>query len=254
MDKLDYSSLNGRQLDLFLAVYETNSIGRAAEQLGLNQSTVSYGIERLREQLGDPLFVKSGRGITPTERADALAPVIRSITSSMEALCATREFDPASDAGPLTIATNVMEWLPECANALRQISHEAPGATVRFLELGSRDNIRELLTTSVADVIISIRPLDLAGSLSAEPLLSSQLVCYFDRSCRNPVRDILDFATSGHATLDFGGRSKSTIDAILEDLELQRTVKLRAPNPFALAYLMLALIWIWLALSVAGIV
>ena len=39
----------GKQLSLFLAVYGTNSINRAAEQLGLSQSTVSYSFERLRE-------------------------------------------------------------------------------------------------------------------------------------------------------------------------------------------------------------
>ena len=238
MEKSDHLGLTGKQLSLFLAVYDTNSISRAAEQLGLNQSTVSYSLERLRELFGDPLFVKSGRGIAPTERAIALVPAIRSVSNGLESLCQIHEFDPARETARITIAANVMETLPNCRTISESISAAAPKASLSFLELGSRDNIRELLNSSTVDAIISIRPVRLANSLNSEPLSESELVCFYDPECRGPVTTIDDFAAASHATLDFGGQARSTIDSILLDLSLSRKVKLRAPNPFALGYVM----------------
>ena len=238
MEKSDHLGLTGKQLSLFLAVYDTNSISRAAEQLGLNQSTVSYSLERLRELFGDPLFVKSGRGIAPTERAIALVPAVRSVSNSLESLCQIHEFDPARETARITVAANVMEMLPNCRAISEAISATAPQANLSFLELGSRENIKDMLNSSAVDAIISIRPVRLANSLNSEPLATSELVCFYDPDCRGPVISVDDFAAANHATLDFGGQSRSTIDTVLHDLSLTRNVKLRAPNPFALGYLM----------------
>ena len=72
MQKTDYLSLDGHLLRLFVLVYETSSVSRTAEHLGINQSSVSHALGRLRQLIGEPLFVRSGRGIVPTARADAL--------------------------------------------------------------------------------------------------------------------------------------------------------------------------------------
>ena len=69
----DYADLDGRLLKLLLAVVETGSITGAALQLGVTQSAVSHLLDKLRAITGDPLFVKSGRGIVATQRALLLA-------------------------------------------------------------------------------------------------------------------------------------------------------------------------------------
>eukprot|EP01034_Spumella_vulgaris_P023529 gene23529-29753_t len=73
MSKFDGSQLDGHLLQLLLAVLETGSITAAAERLGVTQSAVSHLLDKLRAITGDPLFVKRGRGIVPTARAEALA-------------------------------------------------------------------------------------------------------------------------------------------------------------------------------------
>jgi hypothetical protein len=50
---------------LLLAVVEEGSVTRAAQRLGVTQSAVSHLLDKLRAIVGDPLFVKSGRGIVP---------------------------------------------------------------------------------------------------------------------------------------------------------------------------------------------
>lgn len=73
---------NLRQLDLnlllvFDALMQEGNLTRAAERLHLSQSTVSNALARLRQQLGEELFQRTARGMTPTARAQALYVPVR---------------------------------------------------------------------------------------------------------------------------------------------------------------------------------
>ncbi|MFZ2868823.1 helix-turn-helix domain-containing protein, partial [Zavarzinia sp.] len=63
-DRLDLNLLR-----LFEAVLHSGSVSRAAQQLGLTQSAASNGLARLRDVLGDPLFIRRPGGVEPTARA-----------------------------------------------------------------------------------------------------------------------------------------------------------------------------------------
>ncbi|MGZ9897036.1 LysR family transcriptional regulator [Shewanella gaetbuli] len=60
-------------LTTFLAVYKQRSITAASEQLNLTQPAVSAAIKRLEKVVGNTLFVREGRGISPTGAAVSLA-------------------------------------------------------------------------------------------------------------------------------------------------------------------------------------
>lgn len=76
------------------ALLETRSVTRAARRLGVTQPSMSRTLGRLREALGDPLFVSSGRALAPTAFALGLAPEVE------RALWALRMvFDPTARAG-----------------------------------------------------------------------------------------------------------------------------------------------------------
>ncbi|HDR2789570.1 DNA-binding transcriptional repressor CitR [Enterobacter sp. RHBSTW-00175] len=53
-------------LVIFECIYQHLSISKAAETLFITPSAVSQSLQRLRNQLNDPLFIRSGKGITPT--------------------------------------------------------------------------------------------------------------------------------------------------------------------------------------------
>lgn len=53
-------------LVIFECIYQHLSISKAAETLYITPSAVSQSLQRLRNQLEDPLFIRSGKGITPT--------------------------------------------------------------------------------------------------------------------------------------------------------------------------------------------
>ena len=238
MEKIDQLDLAGSHLALFLSVYDNNSVSKAAAQLGLNQSTVSYGLDRLRNALGDPLFVKSGRGIVPTDRAIILAPSIRMLVERFGDLTEAKDYLPAEDGREISIAANVMELLPMLKLVHADLVAQAPNSPVKFLELGSRHNTKELLDQNIADVVISVRLSTLPNSLNSRIIYRDEIVCFYDAAMRGPIETIEEFAAAEHATLDFGGTAKSTIDLLLEQDALERTIKLRAPNAFALGDLM----------------
>lgn len=73
--------MNIAQVDLnllktFEALHDESSASRAALRLGVTQSAISAGLRRLRELYGDQLFIRTGRGLAPTLRANQLKPVI----------------------------------------------------------------------------------------------------------------------------------------------------------------------------------
>lgn len=64
-------------LKVFDAILQTRSVTIAASNLGLTQSAVSNALNRLRDALGDPLFVRTSEGMMPTPRAEMIATPIR---------------------------------------------------------------------------------------------------------------------------------------------------------------------------------
>ena len=98
MSAIDHSDIDGRLLQLLLAVTEERSVTRAAVRLDVTQSAVSHQLDRLRAITGDPLFVKSGRGIVPTARAEALALQARRLLDELRAFAQGGSFDPAAFA------------------------------------------------------------------------------------------------------------------------------------------------------------
>ncbi|GGI94198.1 LysR family transcriptional regulator [Shewanella hanedai] len=81
--------MNISRVDLNLLVYfdvllrELN-VTRAADQLGISQPAMSNGLKRLRVLFDDPLLIRTSKGMTPTERATELKPVIRELLVGLE--------------------------------------------------------------------------------------------------------------------------------------------------------------------------
>ena len=74
--------MNFRTLDLnLLRVFDTvmseRNLTRAAEQLAMTQPAVSNALRRLRESVGEALFTRSGFGVKPTARAEAIWPAVQ---------------------------------------------------------------------------------------------------------------------------------------------------------------------------------
>ena len=91
----DITKLDAKILLAFDAVMEERSVSRAAQRLNMTQQGLSGVLNRLRDLFGDPLFVREARGVSPTPRAEALAPQIKSALDGLAGLLETPDFDPA---------------------------------------------------------------------------------------------------------------------------------------------------------------
>ena len=121
MDR-DIHSLDVRLLLAFDALARERSVTRAAARLGVTQQGLSGQLARMRALFGDPLFVREGSGVSPTPRADMLAPQIRAVLAGMRGLVETAAFAPAAFDGVVSVAASdyaVAVVLPPLLLALR---------------------------------------------------------------------------------------------------------------------------------------
>jgi DNA-binding transcriptional LysR family regulator len=130
-----------RNLDLnllqtFHAVHAAGSVSRAAERLGLSQPTVSHALARLRALYGDPLFVRTQRGMAPTAKAERLAHAVEHALSTLEiAIRETEAFDPLASTRTFRLhMSDIGEtiFLPPLIGAL---AARAPGIRLEAFQL-----------------------------------------------------------------------------------------------------------------------
>lgn len=131
MNKINFRTNDLNLLPIFNALCLERNVSRAAERLGLTQSAVSHALKRLRDELGDDLFIRSSKGIVPTPFAlslrDKITPLLESIEGFYQKETA---FQPQTADAKITIATtDYLEAviLPHVLSTLRQ---QAPGVTV----------------------------------------------------------------------------------------------------------------------------
>ena len=227
-----------RSLKIFLKIFDTCSVSKTADFFSVNQSSISYTLDKLRAHFDDPLFGKLGRGITPTHRAIELEHKVRKIVSEFDGLHESDDFDPTDAQAPITIASNVTELLPELLAIRTKIWRTAPSLAIRFLEVGSRENIEHMLQSEKADVSITVKLLNYPSTLKAQSLLGDRPGVFYDASVRGPITTVEDYANARHATLDFGGNQKSNVEIELEKFGLTREIWLSAPNAHTLASMM----------------
>ena len=219
--------IDGRMLRTFLAVLEAGSVTAAAERLGLTQSAVSHALERLREVLGDPLFVKSGRGIAATARAEALAAPARQLLQDLEQLGRRPQFAPRHTELVLTVAANDFQrdlLLPPLQKRLTgQLK------SLRLIVIPSRAPTAQMLRDGRCDLIVTPRPPE-GSDILQKRLLTDRYVCFFDARKRAAPVTLADYLAARHITVAYEDGRRLEFDELLEARGLPRVVGVAVPN------------------------
>jgi len=133
------STLKLNRIDLNLLVYldallRERNVTQAAAQLNLSQPAMSNGLRRLREMFDDPLLVRTSEGMTPTERALELEPVIREVLTSIDRAVQPRsDFDPGSAQRVFRIMASDYAESTLLPAVLRRLRSTAPGLTLDIM-------------------------------------------------------------------------------------------------------------------------
>ncbi|HJP37150.1 MAG: LysR family transcriptional regulator [Gammaproteobacteria bacterium] len=226
MQDFNHLQIDGRSLSTFLLVLEENSFSRAAERLGVNQSTVSHTINKLRDALGDPLFVRDGRGIAPTPRALALqAPATAAIVKLRE-LSYGRDFDPRSETMRFNIAANDLQANLLFPVVLRNASAEDIDLNLSITSSGvPKANI---LQEGHSDLLVTPMP-PIGADIIRSKLFETTYRCFFDGSVREPPRSMEEYLAARHVTVVFDDHT-STQAAPSYLSTLNRKIVVTVPN------------------------
>ena len=122
--------INAADLNLLAvaaALYRTRNVSKAAQELGLSQSAVSHALARLRHQFKDPLFVRTSKGVAPTEFARAMQNDLMELVNRAELLINRKSsFDPREARGRITIASTDYMEVTLLSRLIPVLEKEAP--------------------------------------------------------------------------------------------------------------------------------
>lgn len=212
MSDFDHSDLDGRLLQLLVAVVEERSVTGAAGRLGVTQSAVSHLLGKLRQITGDPLIVKAGRGIVPTVRAEGLAARARVLLEDLRAFATPEGFDPASLQVCFTIAANDLQCELLLPPLLARLRSRAPGVTLRVIPSGVPQP--ELLRSEACQLIVTPRPPD-AADLLQRRLFADRYRVFYDATVRAAPRELGDYLAAEHVTVVYEDGRPLDIDQLL---------------------------------------
>lgn len=223
-------------LPVFEALLEERSVSRAAVRVGLSQPALSNAMRRMRDAIGDPLFVRTGRGIRPTPRAEQLAgPVRAALAHTRWALSGEPAFDPATTTRRFRLAMNdYSEWRLE-AGIVRRTCGNSSGASVQVRRVDTLFSVPEAdLWNGALDTAIGFfpDPRSLGEGTLSETLFEEDNVVVARR--RHPAlrkRLTLErFAELDHAAVIYRPEPWGIIDQELALHGLKRRLRLATPH------------------------
>jgi DNA-binding transcriptional LysR family regulator len=162
------------QLRTFALVAELGSLRAAATALGVSEPAVSAAVAALRSDLGDPLFRRTGAGITLTPGGRALAARARELVRLAERT--RREVAQATSTGRLRVLATAACAEHVAGAVVAAFTRRVPRAAVD-LTVGSTDCAAAALAEDDADLVLGVRPLPSPGqALESVPFLRYQRV------------------------------------------------------------------------------
>ena len=229
LNQIDLSRADLNLLVLFETVLEERNVGRAAARLNLSASAVSHGLGRLRRLLNDPLFLKTPKGVVPSERAKELAAPIADILARVRSVVSTAEpFDPERSRRRFTIGTadGFSVFLPPL---LDEIARTARGIdiVVRHMQMEAAlsDLDGRLIDVAVAPFY------ELPARFAAQTLYEEEFVVAARIGhpfLKNPTLE--NYCRMQHLLVAPRGDPTGLVDQLLESRNRSRRVALAVPN------------------------
>jgi DNA-binding transcriptional LysR family regulator len=249
LKQIDLSRIDLNLLVLFEIVFQERHVGRSAERLHLSPSAISHGLGRLRMLLGDPLFLKTPKGVVPTERALQLAPSVAEILVRVRGVVSSATpFDPHYSTRRFVIGAPdgvSAVILPPLLEALRRV---APGVDVGIRQLlpvqgftaphlAWKDALKELEDRTMDIAIIPFD--DIPVRFHKQKLYEEEFVIGVRKGHsfqRNPT--LKRYCDTEHLVVSHTGDVLGFVDVELAKKGLTRRVALTVPNfIFALSVL-----------------
>jgi DNA-binding transcriptional LysR family regulator len=232
---MNFRTLDLNLLRVFDAVMAEGSLTRASAGLAMTQPAVSQALRRLREAVGDDLFVRVAHGVRPTPRAEALWPQVRAALGALRQALVPGDFDPRRDPVQLRIAMADATAALLAPALVARIEEDEALVNLRVLPLTTRDP-RRLVESGDADLAVGYFP-ELVTTIVAQGrdshllharLYESRYVCVMRSGHPLSQRALTldDYCAAHHLLVSFSGRPHGYVDEALASLGRQRRVVL----------------------------
>lgn len=156
MKSVDFNKLDLGLLVLFEAIAAERNVTRAAHRVGITQPSASKGLDRLRHTFKDPLFVRTARGMRPTDRAMELdGPVKHALSAVRELAERVRPFKPDKAKGIVRIGMSDAAEFVLLPPLIALLAKEAPGVDLRVRPL-DKDTAFDQLDDGKLDCLVGV--------------------------------------------------------------------------------------------------
>ena len=216
-------------LRCFGHLHRERHLTRAARRAGLSQPAMSRALGRLRDAFGDPLFVRTPRGMLPTPRADELAPEVESILAAAGALVRPASFDPKTLARTFVIATSDMFEADLIPRLVEVLATAAPGVALTTRPIA--EHADEALATGRLDLLIGVRGQVPPGAMASQ-LFEDGFLCAVraDHPGVGKRLTLARFCELPHLQIAPRGTPGGAVDGALDVLGLSRRIVVRTHN------------------------
>lgn len=238
---MNLAAIDLNLLVAFEALLDQHSVTRAAEALHIGQPAMSAALGRLRILFEDELFVRLGRQMQPTLKAQAIAPgILTALQQIRQAVNASQSFQPSSSDRTFAIGssdyTSVVLMPP-----LLEFSHQiAP--SINFQMIGfEKDSVGDLLEQGAIDVALGVFP-DPPRQTQCEAIFEERFVGIARQghpALKQGTMSLATFAQLSHALATLRRDNTGAIDKALNAQNLERRIAFTTPHmmvlPFAIA-------------------
>lgn len=224
-------------LNLLLALdilLEEGSVAAAARRMNLSAPAMSRTLGRIRETLGDPVFVQAGRKLVPTPRALALREQVRSaVEQATQVLTPGEHVQLHEVTRRFNIRANDTFVGLYSGRLLDEMAKVMPRAVLHFAP--EEDDVDvEMLRSGRIDLFISAAR-QLGPEIRVQPLFTTRFVGMARDSHPIFSQDITpeQLTRWGHISISRRGKASGPLDRALGELGLQRQVSLIVATPYS---------------------
>lgn len=236
---VDYTSLRKLDLNLLLALdvlIQEASVTKAAEELNVSQSSMSYSLKRLRELLEDPILIRTSRDMEVTPFALEIAPSIRQSLLGIQGALLNRElFAPETAQETFRIAASDYAESTLGAELLRALGQKAPNIRLRINDI-DRDLVLNELDCGRIDICIGVG-LSLKGWHVQQKLYREEFVCVIDSNSDVDRLSLETYAERPHILVSMRNDFEGAVDSLLTQQQLSRQVMWSTSHFMAVPFL-----------------
>nr|WP_276539660.1 MULTISPECIES: LysR family transcriptional regulator [Alcaligenes] len=222
------------ELHAFCLICECQNLSQAALRIGISQSAISLMVQRWRQALGDPLFVRARYGVAPTQIAIALREKLQPLLEEVGiALTQTQGFNPAQSTRIFKVHMTDIGQLVFLPGLNNFVAKHAPGIRLVIKNLGW-EALESGLSSGEIDLAIGSLPM-IKGRVHSRVFRHERYVTAMRKGhplAKNEL-DLEAFVAADHLAIDATSSGHSLVENALRALDMRRNISLIIPHYLA---------------------